>query len=94
MKREGKMIVRRVALLLLVAMPYYRSFQIAYSKDEDFSTYTLLPINFYMRQLIGGFYPELYQKDRFFERLGGDQYTITNCEYGYGGIDRYRKIEN
>ena len=42
----------------------------------------------------GGFYPELYQKDRFFERLGGDQYTITNCEYGYGGIDRYRKVDN
>lgn len=73
--------------------PYYRSFLITYSKDEDFSTYSLLPIHFYMRQLIGGFYPELYQSDHFFERLGGDQYTITNCEYGYGGVNRLRKTE-
>ena len=90
----GYMLRDEVRLFSEDNSPYYRSFQIAYSKDEDFSTYTLLPINFYMRQLIGGFYPELYQKDRFFERLGGDQYTITNCEYGYGGIDRYRKVEN
>ena len=74
--------------------PYYRSFLITYSKDEEFSTYSLLSINFYMRQLIGVFYPELYQSDHFFERLGGDQYTITNCEYGYGGVDRYRKTEH
>ena len=73
--------------------PYYRSFLITYSKDEDFTTYSLLPINFYMRQLIGGFYPELYQSEHFFERLGGDQYTITNCEYGYGGVNRLRKTD-
>ena len=73
--------------------PYYRSFVIAYSKDEDFSTYSLLTMNFYMRQLIGCFYPELYRDNDIFDRLGANQYTITNCEYGYGGVNRFRRTE-
>lgn len=73
--------------------PYYRSFVISYSKDETFSTYSLLTINFYMRQLIGCFYPELYRDNDIFDRFGGDQYTITNCEYGYGGVNRFRRYE-
>ena len=73
--------------------PYYRSFVITYSKDEDFSTYSLLTINFYMRQLIGCYFPELYRDNDIFDRLGGDQYTITNCEYGYGGVNRFRRFE-
>ena len=72
--------------------PYYRTFVIAYSKDEDFSTYSLLTINFYMRQLIGCYYPELYRDNDIFDRLGGNQYTITNCEYGYGGVNRFRRF--
>lgn len=73
--------------------PYYRSFVISYSKDEHFSTYSLLTINFYMRQLIGRFYPELYRDKNIFNLFGGDQYTITNCEYGYGGVNRFRGSE-
>ena len=73
--------------------PYYRTFVITYSKDEDFSTYSLLTINFYMRQLIGCYYPELYSDNDIFERLGANQYTITNCEYGYGGVNRFRRTE-
>ena len=72
--------------------PYYRSFEIAYSKQKDFSEYSLLTMNFYIRQLIGCFYPELYQFDNVFERLGADQYTITNCEYGYGGVNPRRRV--
>lgn len=73
--------------------PYHRSFVIAYSKAEDFSTYSLLTINCYMRQLIGNYYPELYSGvfDEF-KRFGADKYTITNCEYGYGGVGQPRKI--
>ena len=56
--------------------PYYRTYLITYSKDKEFSTYTLLPINFYMRQLIGFYHPEL-------DRGIGDKYTITNAEYAY-----------
>ena len=73
------------------ASPYYRSFLITYSKEKDFSTYSFLTINFYMRQLIGRYYPELYRDNDIFERLGADKYTITNCEYGYGGVNRFRR---
>lgn len=72
--------------------PYYRSFLISYSKDKDFSEYSYLIANFYMRQLIGSFYPELY-KGNFgsdFDLIGGDKYTITSCEW-VGDIDRYRR---
>ena len=69
--------------------PYHRTYLITYSKNEDFSTYTLLPINFYMRQLIGNYYPELYQGQwGDFELFGGDEYTITNAEYAY---DNHRR---
>lgn len=69
--------------------PYHRTYLITYSKDEHFSTYTLLPINFYMRQLIGNYYPELYQGQwGDFELFGGDEYTITNAEYAY---DNHRR---
>ena len=73
--------------------PYYRSFVITYSKDEDLSTCSFLTINFYMRQLIGCYYPELYRDNDIFDRLGATKYTITNCEYGYGGVNRFRRIE-
>ena len=60
--------------------PYHRSFLITYSKDEDFSTYSMLMINFYLRELIGIYYPELYKDDFSDRRLyGADEYTITNC---------------
>ena len=71
--------------------PYYRSFEIAYSKEKDFSAYSLLTMNFYIRQLIGCFYPELYREYDIFDRIGGDEYTITNCEYGYGGVNPRRR---
>ncbi len=69
--------------------PYYRTYLITYSKESDFSTYTLLPINFYMRQLIGYYYPELYKGVLGdFERLGGDEYTITNAELAFDYIKK------
>lgn len=71
--------------------PYYRSFLITYSKDADFSTYSHLTIHFYMRQLIGAYFPELYRDKDIFDRFGGDEYTITNCAYGYGGVNRFRR---
>ena len=74
--------------------PYYRSFVITYSKDEDFSTFHSLTFHFYIRQLIGCFYPELYRENDIFDRLGANQYTITNCEYGYGGVNRFRRSGN
>ena len=73
------------------ASPYYRSFHIVYSKEKDFSTYSRLTLHFYIRQLIGYYYPELYRDNDIFDRNGGDQYTITNCEYGYGGVNRFRR---
>ena len=72
--------------------PYYRSFLISYSKDKTFSEYSYMIINFYMRQLIGSFYPELY-KGTFgsdFSRIGGDKYTITSCEW-VGEHDPFRR---
>ena len=90
---EGYLADYEVRLFTEDNSPYYRSFVIAYSKDEDFSTYSLLTINFYMRQLIGCYYPELYRDNDIFDRLGADQYTITNCEYGYGGVNRFRRNE-
>ena len=72
--------------------PYYRSFLISYSRDKTFSEYSYMIINFYMRQLIGSFYPELY-KGTFgsdFSRIGGDKYTITSCEW-VGEHDPFRR---
>jgi hypothetical protein len=72
--------------------PYYRSFLISYSKDKDFSEYSYMIINFYMRQLIGSFYPEIYQGvfGSDFDRIGGDKYTITSCEF-VGDRDPYKR---
>lgn len=72
--------------------PYYRSFLIPYSKDKGFSEYSYMIINFYMRQLIGSFYPEVYQGyfRSDFDRIGGDKYTITSCEW-VGEHDPYKR---
>lgn len=72
--------------------PYYRSFLISYSKSKDFSEYSYMIINFYMRQLIGSFYPEIYQGvfGSDFDRIGGDKYTITSCDY-VGDRDPYKR---
>ena len=60
--------------------PYHRSFLITYSKEKDFSTYSLLMINFYLRELIGMYYPELYKENFGDLRMyGADEYTITSC---------------
>ena len=62
--------------------PYYRSFLIAYSKQEDFSTYSLALINFYIREIIGWYYPETIRDDiqNITEsRVTGDyKYSITS----------------
>ncbi len=59
--------------------PYYRSFLIAYSKQEDFSTYSLAMINFYMKEMIGMYYPENYVYNRLESYLvGDDEYSITS----------------
>lgn len=71
--------------------PYLRSFELAYSNEKDFSAYSLLTINCYIRELIGCFYPEMYQYENVFDRMGAGQYTITNCEYGYGGVNPNRR---
>lgn len=62
--------------------PYYRSFLISYSKDRDFSSYSYLTINFYIRQLIGHYLPEYIQKSlEDYNVLRGDKYTIVNSEW-------------
>jgi len=62
--------------------PYYRSFLISYSKDENFSEYSYLTINCYMRQLIGCFLPEHFlESSNAFVRYGDDQYNIMNSEW-------------
>ena len=62
--------------------PYYRSFLIAYSKQEDFSTYSLALINFYIRQIVGWYYPEAIKDDNINitqPRLTGEEkYNITS----------------
>lgn len=62
--------------------PYYRSFLIAYSKQEDFSTYSLALINFYIRQIVGWYYPEAIKDDNLNitqPRLTGEEkYSITS----------------
>ena len=65
------------------ASPYYRSFLITYSKKKEFSEYSYLTINLYMRQLIGAYWPERYQGSFFsdFSLIGGDKYTITSSEW-------------
>jgi len=59
--------------------PYYRSFLISYSKEEDFSTYSLAMVNFYMKEIIGLYYPENYDYDVTTCVLtGDDEYSITS----------------
>ena len=72
--------------------PYFRSFLISYSKSRDFAEYSYLIVNFYMRQLIGNFYPEVYQGNfgSDFDRIGGDKYTITSCDF-VGDRDPYKR---
>lgn len=60
--------------------PYYRSFLIAYSKQEDFATYSLAMINFYMKEVVGLYYPENYEYNSIqnFYIKGDDRYSITS----------------
>lgn len=60
--------------------PYYRSLLIAYSKQEDFSTYSLATINFYIREMAGLYFPETYSFRNIWElRLtGNNDYSITS----------------
>ena len=61
--------------------PFRRTFQICYSKESDFSTYSLAQINCYIREIIGCYYPENYQYDKMQSRLlveGVDEYSITS----------------
>lgn len=62
--------------------PYYRSFLIAYSKQPDFTTYSLATINFYIREIIGWRYPEVIKdeaRDITRLRLTGEyKYSITS----------------
>ena len=61
--------------------PYHMSFVINYSKEEDFSTYSMVKINFYIRQLIGTYYPELVKiNSADFRMRDVDEYTITSCD--------------
>lgn len=53
--------------------PYYRSFIIAYSKQDDFSTYSFAKINFYIREMAGLYFPETYSFRNIWElRLTGN----------------------
>ena len=62
--------------------PYYRTFLIAYSKQPDFSTYSLATINFYIREIIGWRYSEVIRddiKEISRTRLTGEyKYSITS----------------
>ena len=62
--------------------PFYRTFLIAYSKQDDFATYSLATINFYIREIIGWRYPEAIKDEIMLitrSRLTGDyKYSITS----------------
>ena len=61
--------------------PFRRTFQICYSKESDFATYSMAQINCYIREIIGCYYPENYQYDKMKSRLqveGVDEYSITS----------------
>ena len=62
--------------------PYYRSFLITYSKQADFATYSLAPINCYIREIIGWRYSESIKENVRIvaeSRLTGeDKYCITS----------------
>lgn len=80
---KGYMHVNEVLSYTEENSPYYRSFVIPYSKDKGFSEYSYMIVNFYMRQLIGSYLPEVYQGVFYsdFSLCGGDKYTITNAEW-------------
>ena len=80
---KGRLQVGEVVSFSEDNSPYYRSFLISYSKDANFSEYSYLIVNCYMRQLIGSYLPEVYQGNFFsdFNLIGGDKYTITNAEW-------------
>ena len=61
--------------------PFSRTFQICYSKDQDFSTYSFAQINCYIHEIIAVYYPENYEYDILRSRhliLGDDEYSITS----------------
>lgn len=61
--------------------PFYRTFEISYSKDEDFSTYSLARVNCYIKEIIGYYYPEIFQYSRNNNLLvGDDEYSIVTWQ--------------
>jgi hypothetical protein len=80
---KGRLNVGEVLSFSEDTSPYYRSFLITYSKEKEFSEYSYLTINLYMRQLIGAYFPERYQGCFYsdFSLIGGDKYTITSSEW-------------
>ena len=62
--------------------PFYRTFLIAYSKEADFTKYSLATINFYIREIIGWRYSEQIKENVKIlteSRLTGDEkYSITS----------------
>ncbi len=63
---------------------YHRSFLITYSDEKDFSTYSMVKINFYIRQIIGIYYPELNKDYKLNNSIhNADEHTITSCEVIY-----------
>lgn len=60
--------------------PYCKSFRIVYSRNKDFSIYSLLTINCYIRELAAIFYPEVYEKKQTSSNaLTVNEYMLTNC---------------
>lgn len=90
---KGRLSIDEVETFSEENSPYYRTFLIAYSKQRDFSEYSFLTINMYMRQLIGNYFPEVYQGVFYsdFDRIGGDKYTITSCDWVEENIPRPKR---
>jgi len=64
--------------------PYHRMFLITYSNEKDFSTYTIVKINFYIRQIIAIYYPELIRDRYLYNSMrNADEHIITSCEVIY-----------
>lgn len=57
-----------------------KEFVITYSKDKDFTTYSQLNANFYLRQIAAFYFPELDKREsiEYEEHRGLDEYTITS----------------
>ena len=61
--------------------PFSRTFEICYSKEPDFSTYSLAQIICYIKEIIGCYYPENYRYDllkNHYIIVGDDKYSITS----------------